>query len=246
MENPLENASRVLARSKKTVALTGAGISKESGIATFRDADGLWREHKPEEIATREAFMDNPELVWRWYMDRLFKAREKNPNNGHYALADLEKILPEFLVITQNVDNLHRRSGCRNLVELHGNIERFKCIDRSHPANYDRSWGDTPPSCHCGSMIRPDVVWFGESLPAAEIERAFTESADCDTFLIVGTSGLVTPAASLPGIAKRNGAFLIEVNTNRSAITPIADIFLQGRSGSLLPMIRDSVRELIE
>jgi NAD-dependent deacetylase len=245
MEKRIKEAAAVLACSSKTVVLTGAGISKESGIATFRDPGGLWRERRPEEIATLEAFRDDPQMVWSWYSERLLKAGEKEPNSGHYALADLEKILPGFLVITQNVDNLHGRSGIRNLVELHGNIERFKCSDLSHPVDYDPAWGADVPTCHCGSLIRPDVVWFGEALPEAELELAFSESAGCETFMIVGTSGLVVPAASLPVIAKNSGAFLIEVNPNRSALTAITDIFLQGPSGILLPQLYNAVSNII-
>ena len=158
----IKSAAERLSRSSKTIALTGAGISKESGIPTFRDSEGLWEKYRPEELASREGFLSNPPLVWRWYRQRLLAAGQKEPNPGHLALADMEDILPSFLLITQNVDNLHRRAGSRELVELHGNINRYRCFDNAHPVENDPGWGDEPPRCHCGSLIRPDVVWFGE------------------------------------------------------------------------------------
>lgn len=246
MDALLESAARAAACSRRTVVLTGAGISRESGIPTFREAEGLWERYRPEDLATREGFMSNPGLVWKWYMERLFTAREKEPNPGHEALARLEELLPHLLIVTQNIDNLHQRAGSREVIELHGSIERFRCAEWSHPARYDPSWGDEPPVCHCGSIIRPDVVWFGEPLPQAEIECAFRESAICDLFLIVGTSGLVTPAARLPMLAAEAGARLVEVNVAPSALTPCVDFFLEGRSGEVLPGLVDRVGEILE
>ncbi len=238
MEGLISHAAAVLSGSELTAVSTGAGISRESGIPTFRGSDGIWKEHKPEELASREGFLSDPALVWKWYRQRLFTAREKEPNPGHRALAEMESVIPSLTVITQNVDNLHRRAGSGNVVELHGNIERFKCLERSHPAEFDPEWGDEPPRCRiCGSLIRPDIVWFGEPLPREELEYAFDISSRCDTFLIVGTSGLVQPASHLPLLAKRSGAKLIEINVKESALTGLADIFLQGRSGEILPDI---------
>ena len=154
----------------------------------------------------------------------------------------MEKLCRNFLLITQNVDNLHRRAGTKELVELHGNMERFRCMDHSHRHNFNPEWGDEPPVCHCGSLIRPDVVWFGEPLPEAELECAFRETEKCDVFLVVGTSGIVQPAAILPSIAKNHGAFVIEVNIKESAITPIADISIRGKAGEILPMIVEEMR----
>jgi NAD-dependent deacetylase len=245
LDDNLERAAQWLASSRKTVVSTGSGISKESGIPTFRDADGLWQNYRPEEIATREGFLSNPGLVWKWYRERLLQARDREPNPGHFALADLESLLPSLLIITQNIDNLHQRAGSREVVELHGNIERYRCLEHSHMFEFDPSWGDEPPLCHCGSLIRPDVVWFGEPLPAAELECAFRESGRCDVFLVIGTSGLVQPAAMLPAVAKQAGAKLIEVNVDTSAITRIVDIFLMGTSGTILPRLAARVRELL-
>ncbi len=244
MKSFIEEAARIIFGSTRMVVSTGAGISKESGIPTFRGKEGIWKKHNPERLASREGFLSDPELVWKWYRQRLFTAKERLPNPGHVTLAGLEKLIPNFTVITQNVDNLHRRAGSRNVIELHGNIERFKCLDHSHPAPFDPEWGDIPPRCPvCGSLIRPDIVWFGETLPAKELHRAFEESSRCDTFLIVGTSGLVQPAAQLPFIAIQKGARVIEVNVSESAFTPYVDIYLEGRSGEILPRILDNIKE---
>jgi NAD-dependent deacetylase len=250
-ESPLSHSDKMsiaaglIARAGSVVAFTGAGISKESGIPTFREKDGLWSRYRPEQLASREGFLADPGLVWRWYRWRLQTAREKSPNPGHYALADLERLLPKFILVTQNVDNLHRRAGSREIVELHGNIEHYRCFDYSHPAEESSDWGDEPPICHCGSVIRPNVVWFGEPLPGPELECAFRESQMCDLFLVVGTSGVVVPASLLPGLAKQVGAKLVEVNVAPSDITPTADIFLQGEAGRILPDLVKSVGEII-
>ena len=238
MEKLISQAAASLCGSDITAVSTGAGISRESGIPTFRGSDGIWKKHKPEELASREGFLSDPALVWKWYRQRLFTAREKEPNPGHKALVEMESVIPALTVITQNVDNLHRRAGSSDVVELHGNIERFKCLERSHPVEFDPEWGNEPPRCSiCGSLIRPDIVWFGEPLPREELEYAFDISSRCDTFLIVGTSGLVQPAAHLPLLAKRYGAKLIEINVNESALTGLVDIFIPGRSGEILPEI---------
>jgi NAD-dependent deacetylase len=237
----IETAARALSESRRTVVSTGSGISRESGILTFREADGLWNQYRPEELATREGFLGNPELVWRWYRERLLTAREKEPNPGHRALAELEKAIPHFVVVTQNIDNLHRRAGSTDIIELHGNIERYRCLDHAHPARFDPAWDDTPPRCHCGSLIRPDVVWFGEQLPAAELTRAFEESERCDVFVLIGTSCVVQPAAMLPAVAKGAGATLIEVNIAPSEATRYVDIHLEGKSGDLLPQLVEAV-----
>lgn len=245
-DDGLELAALRIARSRYTVVSTGSGISRESGIPTFRESDGLWREHRPEELATREGFIAHPGLVWRWYRERLATARAHEPNPGHYALAELETLLPRFLIITQNIDNLHLRAGSREVVELHGNINRYRCLEFGHPAEPSEEWGDEPPLCHCGSPIRPDVVWFGEPLPEVELECAFRETQKCDLMLVVGTSGLVQPAASLPVLAKQVGATVIEINPSRSELTPLADIYLEGKSGEILPRLLERVREILE
>jgi NAD-dependent deacetylase len=246
MEEKIKSAAKIMSRSQGMVISTGAGISRESGIPTFRGEEGLWNKYRPEELASREGFLSNPSLVWKWYRERLLTARDKEPNPGHYALAELEDLIPNLVVVTQNIDNLHRRAGSRGVVELHGNIERYRCLEHSHPAKEDPTWeDDKPPLCHCGSIIRPDVVWFGEPLPQDALECAFDKSSRCDTFLLVGTSCLVQPAATLPLIAKRGGASLIEINIKPSHLIDSVDILLQGKSGKILPKLVNMIKEYL-
>ena len=233
----LSRARQAIAAAGRIAVLTGAGISAESGIPTFRDAlTGLWSRFRPEQLATPEAFLADPKLVWDWYTWRRERVADVQPNAGHRALARLQCLKP-LTLITQNVDGLHGRAGSEDVIELHGNIGRVKCFDRGHPA---QRWdaGDTVPRCaECGSLLRPDVVWFGEALPAAAIEDATVAAAACDLFLCVGTSSVVEPAASLPVLAKRSGAFLIEVNPQPTPLSELADIALRGPAGVVLPRI---------
>lgn len=241
----LDECARALQRCKSLAVSTGAGISKESGIPTFRDAqEGLWAKYNPEELATPQGFLNNPELVWRWYEERRNKIAQKKPNPGHYAIVELEKAFPNFTLITQNIDNLHRVAGSKNIIEFHGNIFKHKCFDNEHPVDVIPHDDRIPPRCHCGSMIRPDVVWYGEVPSEDSFRRAGLALQTCDVLLVVGTSGLVYPAAAFPAQAKQAGAFVIEVNPERSAITPVADVFLQGPSGVVLPRLVERFREL--
>jgi NAD-dependent deacetylase len=231
---------------------SGAGISKESGIPTFREAQtGLWSQVDPEQLATPQAFQRNPDLVWSWYMYRHKLVRSAQPNAGHRAIAELESLVPQVVVLTQNVDGLHGRAGSTDIVELHGSLSRFKCCAgcRGEPtlidlATLEHDDAHAPGCPFCGSRVRPDVVWFGEDLPSAALERAFSIASRCDVMLVVGTSGIVQPAALLPGVASQSGATVIEVNPARSSVTPLADIFLQGPSGELLPALIDALRAL--
>src|SRR4029077_20692714 len=195
---------------QRIVALTGAGISAESGLATFRDAQtGLWSRFKPEELATADAFRRNPKLVWDWYAWRREQALKAEPNAGHLALAEMERRASEFSLVTQNVDGLHKRAGSRQIVELHGNIHRFRCFENECPGgNFDVEKG----RCRsCGGNLRPDVVWFGETLRVAALETATTAVEECHVFLSIGTSSLVYPAADLWRRAKEHGATVIEI-----------------------------------
>jgi len=215
--------------------LTGAGISAESGIPTFRDAlTGLWSKFRPEELATPEAFLANPKLVWDWYAWRRQKVAEVRPNAGHAALAELQD-RTVLTLITQNVDGLHQQAGSRNVIELHGNIRRVKCFDNAHATERWDEVEGVPLCPKCGSMLRPDVVWFGEMLPEAAIADAMAAAADCDVFLSIGTSSVVEPAASLPVMAKQSGAVVIEVNPEPTPLSAMADISLRGPSGEMLP-----------
>ena len=217
--------------------MTGAGISKESGIPTFREAQvGLWAQYNPEELATPEAFQKNPALVWEWYTWRRALIANSNPNEGHLALVEMEAHIPYFTLITQNVDGLHKRAGSRNVLEIHGNIMRSKCFEENtfvREATQERA---RPPTCPtCGSYMRPDVVWFGEALPPNILTAAWEAAEQAEVFLSVGTSAIVQPVASLPGVSKRAGATLVEVNTEETPISHMATYQFRGPAGMILP-----------
>ena len=239
-----------LANADRVAVLTGAGISAESGVPTFRDPDGLWQRFRPEELANVEAFMKNPVLVQGWYNHRREVVENVQPNPGHEALAALERLVPHFLLVTQNVDDLHRRAGSRSIVELHGNLTRSYCIDCGEPASRDvlAALGpDDEARCSsCGGLLRPDVVWFGEMLPEGAMERAAEAAATADVFLSVGTSAVVYPAAGLPLIASESGAYVAEINVERSAIARRMNEVVLGKAGEVLPALVDAVKEATE
>jgi NAD-dependent deacetylase len=229
---------------QKVTALTGAGISAESGVPTFRDAQtGMWARFRAEDLATPQAFRRQPRLVWEWYLWRREMVAKAQPNPGHYALVEMEKHIPEFTLITQNVDGLHLLAGSGQapgavLLELHGNIQRTKCFEKGHPVDRWEDTGDVPPLCpQCKSLLRPDVVWFGENLPQRELHAALETSRNCDVFLSIGTSGLVQPAASMPLLALQEGAILIEINPTETPLTGEANYVLRGPSGEILPRL---------
>ena len=218
------------------VALTGSGVSAESGVPTFRDAQtGLWSRYDPQELATPEAFARDPELVRRWYAWRRNLVERAEPNAGHRALADLERRVSAFSLVTQNVDGLHQEAGSANVVELHGNIRRSRCPAENVTVEPDGTDHHTPLCPNCGSPLRPDVVLFGEALPVAELEAASEAARSCDLLLSVGTSGLVYPAASLPYEALESGAVVVEVNPEGTPLSASADYSLRGRAGEVLP-----------
>jgi NAD-dependent deacetylase len=225
--------------------LTGAGVSAESGVPTFRGEEGLWRKFRPEELANFQAFIRNPNLVWEWYAYRRKLIQEVKPNPGHYALVELEQSVKEFTLVTQNVDNLHRRAGSKSVVELHGNIERSYCIECG--AAVAELSIDTPgeaPRCRqCGGLIRPDVVWFGEMLPAEAFSKAEKAARHCDLFLCIGTSAVVYPAASLPYIALDHGAYVVEINRERTDLSFRAQETLLGAAGEILPQLVPHFRQ---
>ena len=229
-----------LRAARQVTVLTGAGISAESGVPTFRDAQtGLWAQYDPHELATPDAFRRNPRLVWDWYAWRRTLVARARPNAGHAALAEIERRVPRLTLITQNVDGLHARAGSRNVVEVHGNLARTKC---SVEEIIVERWVETeelPPRCpRCGAFLRPDVVWFGEMLPPAALAEAQAAAADCDLFLSVGTSGLVEPAASLPYAALAGGALVVEINPERTPLTPDVPYHLAGPAGVILPALQ--------
>jgi NAD-dependent deacetylase len=227
----------------RLVALTGAGVSQESGLRTFRDAQtGLWSQYKPEDLASPEAFRRDPKLVWDWYAWRREAVKAVRPNPGHTALVEIEKRIPQFTLITQNVDGLHRMAGSRNLLELHGNIQQVRCADCY---TFTEAWGDdmdSVPRCSvCNGLLRPDVVWFGEALPRDQLEAAVEAARSCEAFLSIGTSGIVQPAASLAFAARNRGAVIVEINAEPTPLTSKADYVLPGRSGEILPRLVDAV-----
>jgi NAD-dependent deacetylase len=247
----LGRAARILAGVERLVVSSGAGMSKESGIPTFRDAmEGLWANFDPQALATEAGFRANPRRVWSWYAWRRERVGDARPNPGHVALAEMEALVPRLTVVTQNVDGLHTEAGSTDVVELHGNIRRVKCLDHGHPyagplPPYTKDEEQDPPPCPlCGSPLRPDVVWFGEMLPADAVERAWALAERCEAMLLIGTSGTVWPAAELPLVARRRGALIVEVNPTPSELTHAADVFLAGPAGEVLPQLLGRMREI--
>jgi NAD-dependent deacetylase len=238
MEPLLATAARRVREARHVCVLTGAGISAESGIPTFRDAlTGLWARFRPEDLATPEAFERNPVLVWEWYEARRAQVQKTEPNAGHRALVELAHNAPRMTLVTQNVDGLHQRAGSTGVLEYHGNILRDRCMDEQ--VVRERATGVTglPRCATCGGLLRPDVVWFGEGIPIEPMQKADEAARGCDVFLSVGTSSLVYPAAGLAEIALRRGATVIEVNPNPTDLSPLADVVLRGPSGVVLPQL---------
>lgn len=240
-DDNLASAARLLQGAQRVVCFTGAGVSAESGITTFRDAQtGLWAHFDPMQLASQQGFAADPGLVWQWYMHRLAQVEKAVPNAGHTALAHLESCKRFFTLVTQNVDDLHERAGGRHILHLHGLIRRFHCNTClfEHELGAQERFAMQPPRCiGCGGLIRPSVVWFGESLPGRVLTRAMLESERCDVCMVVGTSGVVYPAAQLPYWAHQKGAHVIEVNPEETPISAIADIHLRAASGDLLPRL---------
>lgn len=239
-----EQFLKKLSSAKKLVFFTGAGISAESGIATFRGADGIWNKMKPEELASFSAFMKNPNLVWEWYQHRRDIIHKVEPNAAHLAIAELEKFY-DVTIVTQNVDNLHKRAGSSTIYELHGNIERNYCVDcgtyvsDNHPFE-----GNEAPSCEkCGGLIRPDVVWFGENLPQDQFSAGETAAEWSDICFVVGTSAVVYPAAYIPQSAKRAGSYLVEINIEPTELSRFVNYSIFGKAGEILPEILEIVRK---
>lgn len=249
----IEKAASLLRGVQRVAVLSGAGISKESGVPTFREAQhGLWARYDPQQLATPDAFRRDPDLVWRWYMYRRRLIEAVAPNPGHMAIAHLEALFPQVTVITQNIDGMHAKAGSTTIVELHGSIYRWKCSELCGGetmfvdlGTLDYNEEHAPPCPHCeeGGYVRPDVVWFGEMLPRAALEQALDEAAQCDVMLVVGTSAMVEPAASLPRIAKKSGKRLIEVNPEGTPISHLADAVLRAPSGVALPMLLAALNE---
>lgn len=235
----LEKASQWLRSAKSLAVLTGAGISAESGIPTFRGAAGLWRNFRPEELATPEAFARNPILVWEWYEWRRELIAAAEPNPGHLALVELERRIPRFTLITQNVDGLHDRAGSRKILKLHGDIWTDRCtVCGSEVVRQPGEKASTqPPRCECGGIRRPGVVWFGEPLPADVWRKAEEAVQNADVMLVIGTSAVVYPAAGLAPLAVSRGAKVVEVNLEKTPFSSMVDCSIQGKAGEILPKL---------
>ena len=234
----LNQAVSLLRAAPKRAVLTGAGVSAESGVPTFRGEDGLWEGRRAEDVATPEAFARNPADVWNFYRWRLRKLADVKPNPGHYALARLEAQSEQFWLITQNIDGLHAAAGSQNVIEIHGTIRTVRCNSCSFRRDISKVLDDELPRCpDCENLMRPAVVWFGEMLPPDALRAAEGAIANCDLMLVAGTSGVVQPAASFAYWAKNNGAKVIEVNLEPTPISSIADVSLMGKSGEILPRL---------
>lgn len=254
-----QNVAAQLRAARRIFVLTGAGVSAESGIETFRaPGTGLWSQYSPKEVATPQAWARDPVTVWSWYTYRRRGARRAQPNPAHLALAQLERRAPQFTLATQNVDGLHQRAGSASVVELHGSLFRFRCAREGIPVAYadpDESSQATehqeteevltePPTCpDCGAHVRPDIVWFGESLPEEPWQVARDAARACDVCLVVGTSAIVEPAAGLPRLARRRGAYLIEINPDATALTSLAHWSARERAGVALPALLAAIEK---
>lgn len=245
------------ARIRRAVFFTGAGISKESGLDTFRGAGGLWESMRPEELATPEAFARHPGRVWRWYAHRYAKAAAAEPNPAHLALARSEAVFPYSRVVTQNVDGLHRRAGSRRLLELHGNLVEVFCqrcglrrpmaeaLAQSAQSASAQSAAEEPPRCSCGGLFRPAVVWFGEALPGDVLAEAHEEAENADLLVSIGTSGVVYPAAGLIEVARRAGALVVEVNPEPTPFSAAADLCLRDPAGQSVPQLLETLERCL-
>ncbi len=232
---------KALRDARHVCILTGAGVSAESGVPTFRDAqDGLWAKYKPQELATPEAFIKDPALIWRWYRWRRDLVAEANPNPGHYAIAELEQRMPRLTLVTQNVDGLHQRAGSKHVIEFHGNLFDDRCFSDRTLHTADDSL-DVPTCPDCGDYLRPGVVWFGEAIPESALNDACAATTDCDVFLSIGTSSLVYPAAGLTDLASENGACVVEINPIPTTHSARFDFAIAGNAGLVLPELLESL-----
>jgi NAD-dependent deacetylase len=238
---PIELINK-LATAKRLLFFTGAGISAESSIPTFRGKDGIWNKLKPEELANFNAFMRNPEIVWEWYQYRKKIVHNSQPNPAHLTIAEMQNYF-DVVVSTQNVDNFHRRAGSKVVYELHGNIERNYCVSCKKRYDYENFVSQEKiPHCTCGGLIRPDIVWFGEMLPQDQYSASEKAAKDSDIIFVIGTSAVVYPAAYIPITAKEHNRYVVEVNIEPTDLTRIADVSLFGKAGEVLPEILNRIK----
>ena len=235
-------SSRSSSRAGRSRVLTGAGVSAESGLSTFRGPGGMWEGRRAMELDDAGGVRGEPEEVWRFYEWRREKLRKARPNAGHVALARIEKVIPRMTLVTQNVDGLHRAAGSRNVIELHGTILKTRCTGcGERAAGPDAPFATLPPRCGCGGLLRPDVVWFGEMLPEGVFEAAAEAAAESAAFLVVGTSSVVAPASSLATIAARGGAKVFEINPEETPLAPLADGCFRASASAVLPVLADAL-----
>jgi len=239
----IEEVVRHLLRAKSIAVLTGAGISAESGISTFRGKDGLWEKYDVEKLATPRGMYANPVYFWEWFEERRREMIKAKPNPAHLALAEMEKMFPDFWVITQNIDRLHQRAGSKHVLELHGNAFTIYCTRDGYRMETYEPLPAVPPFCACGAVMRPDVVLFEEMLNEEIFAKAFEKARSCDVFFSIGTSAVVYPAAYLPLEAKRNGAYLVEINTDETPLSRHADVVLSGKAGEILQKVMEHIQK---
>jgi len=243
MEQPEipQSILRRLREARSVSVLTGAGVSAESGIPTFRGAGGIWEKYDYRKLATHQGFEEDPRLVWEWYQLRQIEIAKAKPNQAHTVIAEMERRYPTFAVLTQNIDGMHKRGGSKHIVELHGNIWRMRCERDGTSIELDAPVKDIPPLCQCGSILRPDVVWFGEQMPTVETEEASMIARQSEAMFVVGTSAVVYPAAVLPMLTKNSGGLVIEINLEPTDVSSYADLSLFGLAGEIMPALWRSI-----
>lgn len=244
MENLINRAAQIILESRMTIALTGAGISVESGIPDFRSAGGLWSRYDPFEFASIATFMSNPEKVWKMHREVEGLITEAEPNRAHIGMGNLEKMGLLHTIITQNVDNLHQAGGANNVIEYHGNANTLSCLSCGKSYTMTEKRGEYPPRCDCERILKPDVVFFGEAIPSDALNRSFLLASKAKALMVVGTSATVSPANTIPGIAKKNGAKIIEINNERTHLTDVlTDVFLEGSAGEIIEKLVDTIQK---
>jgi NAD-dependent protein deacetylase/lipoamidase len=244
MEKAINDAADIIVDSSLTLALTGAGISVESGIPDFRSAGGLWARFDPAEYATISAFRSNPEKVWEMLREMEDVVNSARPNSAHTGLGELENLGYLHYIITQNVDNLHQQGGSRNVIEYHGNASTLSCLWCGKRYEVEEKRGEYPPRCECSQILKPDVIFFGEAIPAEAMNRSFQLASSAKALMVVGTSAVVSPVNTIPAVTKQNGAKIIEINKERTHLTDsLTDVFLQGSAGAILSELVDAVKE---
>ncbi|MBW2110498.1 MAG: NAD-dependent deacylase [Deltaproteobacteria bacterium] len=240
----IEQAADIIAGSRLTLALTGAGISVESGIPDFRSAGGLWSRYDPEEYATINAFRSDPRKVWNMLREMDQVVNRARPNKAHLAMGELEAIGCLHGIITQNIDNLHQAGGSRNVIEYHGNASTLSCLWCGRKYTAEEKRDEAPPTCQCRNVLKPDVIFFGEAIPEEAMRRSYELASSAEALLVVGTSAVVSPVNTIPSIARGNSAKIIEINMERTHLTDsLTDIFLQSSAGEIMPLIVEAVKE---